>query len=122
MFARLLVIEVQPFTDATLHVYSPVSQPLLRRWIMLPLARREEIARRHDAVELLVRQEAASEVSEIRMRLKELGGLPQICFILNMGVGTIQTWDKLHKVGCSAYHHIGKQSLTSSFVHLWRSW
>lgn len=76
-----------------------VSQPLLRRWVLLPLAKRDVIRRRHEAVELFVRNESSAEVMEIRARLAELGGLPQLCFLLNMGVGTASTWHKLLKVG-----------------------
>ncbi|SPO20146.1 related to MutS protein homolog 5 [Ustilago trichophora] len=74
-----------------------VSQPMLRRWIMMPLAKRGEIERRHEAVELLVRQESASEVIQIRSKLAELGGLPSLCYALNRGVGSAKTWDKLLK-------------------------
>nr|WJN24918.1 DNA mismatch repair protein [Moesziomyces parantarcticus] len=73
------------------------SIPLLQRWIMLPLADRAEILRRHDAVELLVRQEAYSEIIEIRARLPELGRIPQICHQLNMGLDSASLWDKLRK-------------------------
>jgi len=65
---------------------------------MLPLAKNEEIKRRHDAVELLVRQESTSEVIEIRSRLGDLGGLPQLCFQVNMGVASVHIWFKLLKV------------------------
>ncbi|SPO21065.1 related to MutS protein homolog 5 [Ustilago trichophora] len=74
-----------------------VSRPMLRRWIMMPLAKRGEIERRHEAVELLVRQESASEVIHIRSKLAELGGLPSLCSTLNMGLGSAKTWDKLLK-------------------------
>lgn len=69
---------------------------------MMPLAKRGEIERRHEAVELLVRQESASEVIHIRSKLAELGGLPSLCSTLNMGVGSAKTWDKLLKVGSVA--------------------
>ncbi len=65
---------------------------------MLPLANRAEIQRRHDAVELLVRHEAYSEIIEIRSRLAELGKIPQICHQLNKGLGSASLWDKLRKV------------------------
>nr|DBA11332.1 TPA_inf: MSH5 [Moesziomyces aphidis] len=77
-------------------LYTP-SMPLLQRWIMLPLANRAEIQRRHDAVELLVRHEAYSEIIEIRSRLAELGKIPQICHQLNKGLGSASLWDKLRK-------------------------
>nr|WJN24921.1 DNA mismatch repair protein [Pseudozyma thailandica] len=88
-----------------------VSQPLLKRWVMLPLAKRTEIVRRHEAVELLVRQEASSEVVQIRSKLAELGGIPHLCFFLNMGTGTALTWDKLLRT-CNAIIRI-KESLNS---------
>lgn len=72
---------------------------------MLPLAKGEEIKRRHDAVELLVRQESTSEVTEIRSRLGELGGLPQMCFQVNMGVASVHVWSKLLKV-----NHVTKRA------------
>jgi DNA mismatch repair ATPase MutS len=80
--------------------------PLLQRWIMLPLANRAEIQRRHDAVELLVRHEAYSEIIEIRSRLAELGKIPQICHQLNKGLGSASLWDKLRKVRCSGFHAV----------------
>uniref|UniRef100_V5F3J5 DNA mismatch repair protein MutS core domain-containing protein n=1 Tax=Kalmanozyma brasiliensis (strain GHG001) TaxID=1365824 RepID=V5F3J5_KALBG len=81
------------------------SQPLLRRWIMLPLARREEIVRRHEAVELLVRLETASEMPRIKKQLGEFGALPQICHTVNMGLGTTKTWINLLKT-CNAVMNI----------------
>ncbi|KAJ1031146.1 hypothetical protein NDA18_002365 [Ustilago nuda] len=77
------------------------SHHLLRRWIMLPLAKRNDIRRRHEAVELLVRQESSAELIAIRQALTELGGLPQLCFTLNQGVGTVFSWEKLYKT-CNA--------------------
>ncbi|SNX81798.1 related to MutS protein homolog 5 [Melanopsichium pennsylvanicum] len=82
-----------------------VSQPLLRRWILLPLAQRAKIERRHQAVELLVRQESAAEVIQIRCKLAELGSLPQLCSTLNMGVGSVYTWEKLLRT-CNAVARI----------------
>ncbi|GAK62190.1 uncharacterized protein PAN0_001c0388 [Moesziomyces antarcticus] len=79
-------------------ISSKASMPLLQRWIMLPLANRAEIQRRHDAVELLVRHEAYSEIIEIRSRLAELGKIPQICHQLNKGLGSASLWDKLRKL------------------------
>ncbi|KIS72050.1 uncharacterized protein UMAG_12155 [Mycosarcoma maydis] len=78
-----------------------VSQSLLRRWLMLPLANRLEISRRHEAVELLVRLESTSDIIQIRSQLAELGGVPQICYKLNMGVGSASTWAGLLKT-CNA--------------------
>lgn len=69
---------------------------------MLPLAKRNDIRRRHEAVELLVRQESSAELIAIRQALTELGGLPQLCFKLNQGVGTVFSWEKLYKVGIPA--------------------
>lgn len=66
---------------------------------MLPLANRTEILRRHEAVELLVRIDSTSEMGRIRSQLKELGGVPQICYTLNMGVGSAFMWAGLMKVG-----------------------
>nr|WJN24927.1 DNA mismatch repair protein [Ustilago tritici] len=62
------------------------SDMLQKRWIMLPLAKRNDIRRRHEAVELLVRQESSAELIAIRQALTELGGLPQLCFKLNQDV------------------------------------
>lgn len=53
---------------------------------------------RHDAVELLVRHEATQEIVEMRLRIAELGKAPQLCFQLNMGVGSVRTWEGLYKV------------------------
>lgn len=80
---------------------SKFSQSLLRRWLMLPLANRLEISRRHEAVELLVRLESTSDIIQIRSQLAELGGVPQICYKLNMGVGSASTWAGLLKT-CNA--------------------
>ncbi|SPC65565.1 related to MutS protein homolog 5 [Ustilago sp. UG-2017b] len=77
------------------------SDMLQKRWIMLPLAKRNDIRRRHEAVELLVRQESSAELIAIRQALTELGGLPQLCFKLNQGVGTVFSWEKLYKT-CNA--------------------
>lgn len=65
---------------------------------MMPLARRAEIERRHDAVELLIHQESSPELEQVRMRLKELGAVPSLCSTLNMGVGSAYVWEKLLKV------------------------
>lgn len=65
---------------------------------MLPLAKRVEILRRHDAVELLMSQESASETIQIRSSLAELGSVPKLCFLLNKGLGTAKTWEQLLKV------------------------
>nr|WJN24919.1 DNA mismatch repair protein [Pseudozyma flocculosa] len=81
------------------------SQPLLRRWIMMPLARRSEIIRRHEAVELLVRLESTTDMMHLRSQLKHLGGLPQLCHKLNMGVGSVMTWQSLWKT-CNAVMNI----------------
>ena len=65
---------------------------------MLPLAKRSEILRRHQAVEVLLRLESTTEMLRLRSQLKELGGLPQTCYKLNMGVGSTTTWASLLKV------------------------
>lgn len=72
---------------------------------MLPLANRLEISRRHEAVELLVRLESTSDIIQIRSQLAELGGVPQICYKLNMGVGSASTWAGLLKVEISSMHN-----------------
>nr|DBA11333.1 TPA_inf: MSH5 [Pseudozyma hubeiensis] len=81
------------------------SQPLLRRWLMLPLAQRSEIRKRHEAVELLVHLESVSDTIRIRSQLAELGGVPQLCYKLNMGVGSASTWSWLLKT-CNAIMNI----------------
>lgn len=70
---------------------------------MLPLARRAEIIRRHEAVDLLVRLESASEMPGIKRQLGEVGALPKICYYLNKGVGSVGTWASLLRV-CTAPH------------------
>ncbi|KAJ9476686.1 MutS-like protein [Pseudozyma hubeiensis] len=84
---------------------SKYSQPLLRRWLMLPLAQHSEVLRRHEAVELLVHLESASDTIRIRSQLTELGGVPQLCYKLNMGVGSASTWSWLFKT-CNAIINI----------------
>nr|DBA11336.1 TPA_inf: MSH5 [Sporisorium reilianum f. sp. reilianum] len=82
-----------------------VSQPLLKRWIMLPLAKRAEILRRHEAIELFVRLDATSGMDRLRSQLKELCGVPQVCYRLNMGVGTASMWLNLMRT-CNAIMNI----------------
>lgn len=79
---------------------------------MLPLANRSEVLRRHEAVELLVHLESASEIIRIRSQLAELGGVPQICYKLNMGVGSASTWSWLLKVGADRLHDDTRSALT----------
>nr|DBA11335.1 TPA_inf: MSH5 [Sporisorium graminicola] len=80
---------------------SKFSQPLLKRWVMLPLAERDEILRRHEAVELLVRLDSTSEMDRLQRQLRELCGVPQVCHKLNMGVGSAWLWASLMKT-CNA--------------------
>nr|DBA11337.1 TPA_inf: MSH5 [Testicularia cyperi] len=77
------------------------SLSLLRRWLLSPLAQKDAIMQRHDAVELLLRQESTPEVVDIRLRLTELANVPQHCYQLNMGVGSVFTWERLYKA-CTA--------------------
>nr|WJN24917.1 DNA mismatch repair protein [Farysia itapuensis] len=41
--------------------------------------------------------DSAQELAEIRLRIAELAKMPQLCFLLNMGVGSVYTWERLFK-------------------------
>ncbi|MFT5954511.1 MAG: DNA mismatch repair protein MutS [Cyclobacteriaceae bacterium] len=65
-----------PLVDVLDHVLTPMGSRLLRRWMVLPLKDKAEIARRLDAVEQLYENQELAE--ELMKHLKQIGDLERL--------------------------------------------